>query len=77
MIGAAESVLTLPNRPTDQCNKICDEFKHSITKFHDKSNTGLLDWTKLESMRGDIRDFINIIEGHKSSIAVGLGTINV
>ena len=77
VVNADISVLTLLKGPIDRCNEICSEFEQSMTKFQRKSKTGLLDWTKLEFMRGDINDFIDTIEGYKSTITVGLGTINL
>jgi len=77
VINADTSVLTLLGGPIDRCKETCNEFEQSIKKFHGKSKTGLLDWSKLEFMRGDINDFIDTIEGYKSTITVGLGTINL
>lgn len=77
VINADTSVLTLLEGPIDRCKEICKEFEQSMKKFQGKSKTGLLDWTKLEFMRGDINDFIDTIEGYKSTITVGLGTINL
>lgn len=71
------SLLPLLEGPIDRCKDICNEFEQSMKKFHGKSKTGLLDWTKLEFMKGDINDFIETIEGYKSTITVGLGTINL
>ena len=45
--------------------------------FWRKSKTGLRDWTKMEFMRGDINAFIERISGYKSTISVGLGTVNM
>ena len=77
VINADTSVLMLLEGPIDRCKEICNEFEQSMKKFQGKSKTGLLDWTKLEFMRGDINDFIDTIEGYKSTITVGLGTINL
>lgn len=71
------SVLALLEGPIDRCKDICIEFEQSMKKFHAKSKTSLLDWTKLEFMKGDINDFIETLEGYKSTITVGLGTINL
>lgn len=77
VINADTSVLMLLEGPIDRCKNVCNEFEQSMKRFHKTSKTGLLDWTKLEFMRGDINDFIDIIDGYKSTIAVGLGTINL
>jgi hypothetical protein len=71
------SVVALLEGPIGRCKEICIEFEQSVKKFHGKSKTGFLDWTKLEFMKGDINDFIDTIEGYKSTITVGLGTINL
>lgn len=77
VINADTLVLTLLEGPIDRCKEVCNEFEQSMKKFHGKSKTGLLDWTKLEFMRGDINEFIGTIDGYKSTITVGLGTINL
>lgn len=77
VIDADTSILVLLEGPIDRCRGICTEFAQSMQKFHDKSQTSLLDWTKLEFKRGDINDFIDTIEGYKSTIMVGLGTVNL
>lgn len=75
--NADTSVLVLLEGPVDRCREICNEFEQSMKKFHGRSKTGLLDWTKLEFMKGDINDFIDTIESYKSTTMVGLGTINL
>lgn len=71
------SMLALLQGPIDRCNQICSEFEQSIKVFSGKSTTGLLDWAKMEFMRGDINEFIDTIAGYKSTISVGLGTITM
>lgn len=76
-ISADAPILKLLKDPIDRCKEVCGEFEQSMKKFQGKSKTGVLDWTKLEFMRGDINDFIDSIEGYESTITVALGTINL
>lgn len=71
------SILALLQGHIDWCNQICSEIEQSIKVFSGKSKTGLLDWAKMELMRGDISEFIDTIAGYKSTISVGLGTITM
>ena len=71
------SVPPLLESPIERCTDICKEFEQSMKKFNEKSKSRLLDWTKLESMGGDINEFIDTIESYESTIVVGLGTINL
>ncbi|GKZ67834.1 hypothetical protein AnigIFM50267_002386 [Aspergillus niger] len=48
-----------------------------MESFWRKSKTGIRDWTKIKFMRGDIHEFIDTISGYKSTISVGLGTLNI
>lgn len=75
--NAETSVLALLQRPIDRCSLVCREFEQSIKVFSGKSETGFRDWAKMQYMRGDINEFIDIIAGYKSTISVGLGTINM
>lgn len=77
VVNADASVVALLQGPIDRCQETCTEFEQSMKKFHGKSKAGLLDWTKLEFMRGDINDFIETLEGYKSTITVGIGTITL
>lgn len=76
-VDAETSMLELLHGPIDRCSKICREFEQSMDSFRQKSKTGIRDWAKMEFMRGDINEFIDIISGYKSTISVGLGTINM
>jgi hypothetical protein len=71
------SILTFLQRPIERCSQVCREFEKSMERFRGKSKTGFLDWTKMEFMRGDINEFIETLEGYKSTISVGLGTITL
>ena len=48
-----------------------------MKEFRGKSKTSLLDWAKLEFMRGDINEFIDTIAGYKATISVGLGVVTM
>ncbi|XRM40505.1 hypothetical protein ABZX51_003823 [Aspergillus tubingensis] len=63
------SILALLQGHIDWCNQICSEIEQSIKVFSGKSKTGLLDWAKMELMRGDISEFIDTIAGYKSTIS--------
>lgn len=75
--NADPSMMALLQSPIDRCNQVCREFEQSMKSFSYKTKTGIRDWTKLEFMRGDINEFIETVAGYKSTIVVGLGTINM
>lgn len=75
--NAEASMLVLLQGPIDRCSQVCREFEQSMEAFSQKSKTGFRDWTRMEFMRGDINEFIDIIAGYKSTISVGLGTITM
>jgi Fungal N-terminal domain of STAND proteins len=75
--NAETSVLPLLQRPIDRYSQVCYEFEQSIKVFSRKSRTSFRDWTKMEFMRGDINEFTDSIAGYKSTILIGLGTINM
>jgi DNA repair ATPase RecN len=77
VVDAEASMLELLHGPIERCSKMCHEFEQSMESFWRKSKTGIRDWAKMEFMRGDINEFIDIISGYKSTISVGLGTINM
>lgn len=68
---------TLLERPVDRCGQLCREFEAAMERFGGKTKMGLRDWTKMEFMRGDIRDFMDTLASYKSTIMVGLGTITM
>jgi hypothetical protein len=75
--NAEQSMLTLLQGPVERCSQVCREFEQSMEVFRGKSKTGFRDWTRMEFMRGDMNEFIEIIAGYKSTISVGLGTITM
>ncbi|KAJ5452462.1 hypothetical protein N7445_000645 [Penicillium cf. griseofulvum] len=77
VINAEASILALLKGPIDRCSQVCREFEQSMQVFNKKSKTGFRDWTKMEFMRGDINEFIEVIAGYKSTISVALGTITM
>lgn len=70
-------VLALLKGPVGRCAQVCREFEDAMKIFNGKSKTGLKDWTKMEFMRGDINEFIDILADYKSTITIGLGTITM
>ncbi|KAL2201524.1 hypothetical protein P885DRAFT_26721 [Corynascus similis CBS 632.67] len=72
-----KAVSTLLKGPLNRCSQICREFEDAMENFSGTTKTGLRDWTKMEFMRGDIRDFVDTIASYKSTIMVGLGTITI
>lgn len=75
--SAKASMFELLQSPIDRYSQVCAEFKHSLEAFSQESTTNIRDWTKMEFMRGDINDFINVVAGYKSTISIGLCTITM
>ncbi|KAJ5337479.1 uncharacterized protein N7506_005501 [Penicillium brevicompactum] len=71
------SMLDLLQGPVDRCSQVCHEFEEAMESFWRKSKTGFRDWAKMEFMRGNINEFIDILSGYKSTISIGLGTITM
>lgn len=53
------------------------QFEESIAAFSVRSKTSFRDWTKMEFMGGDINEFIDVIAGYKSTIAVGRSSSDI
>ncbi|KAH7419982.1 hypothetical protein BKA64DRAFT_611994 [Cadophora sp. MPI-SDFR-AT-0126] len=70
-------ILALLKGPVSRCAQVSREFEDAMKKFDVKSKPGLKDWTKMEFMRGDINEFIDTLADYKSTITIGLGTINM
>jgi hypothetical protein len=70
-------ILALLKDPIGRCAQVSREFEDAMKKFGAKSKSGLKDWTKMEFMRGDINEFIDTLADYKSTITIGLGTINM
>ncbi|KAK4943411.1 hypothetical protein LTR66_014611 [Elasticomyces elasticus] len=71
------SMLDLLQGPVDRCSQVCHEFEEAMESFWRKSKTGFRDWAKMEFMRGNTNEFIDILSGYKSTISIGLGTITI
>ncbi|KXX73059.1 hypothetical protein MMYC01_210529 [Madurella mycetomatis] len=71
------SILALLEGPVERCSQVCREFEDAMEKFSGKSKTGLMDWAKLEFMRGDINDFMDTLASYKSTIMIAVGTITI
>lgn len=77
-VGADDSITrSLIDGPVARCSQICHDFEAAMQKFSSKSRLGLVDWARMEFMAGDISDFMDTIASYKSTIAVGLGVINM
>jgi len=70
-------VLALLKGPIGRCAQVSADFEDAMKTFSGKSKTGLIDWAKMEFMRGNINEFIDILADYKSTITVGLGTITL
>ncbi|KAJ5194895.1 uncharacterized protein N7498_008333 [Penicillium cinerascens] len=75
--SAETSMFELLQSPIGRCGQVCGEFKQSLEAFSQNSKMGVRDWTKMEFMRGDIDDFINVVAGYKSTISIGLCAITM
>lgn len=72
-----EAMLVLLQGPIKRCDQICRDFERSMSTFGGRSKATPLDWAKMEFMKGDINEFIEVVAGYKSTISVGLGTITL
>ncbi|PVH73874.1 hypothetical protein DL98DRAFT_468734 [Cadophora sp. DSE1049] len=70
-------ILALLKGPVSRCAQVSREFEAAMKTFDAKSKSSLKDWTKMEFMRGDINEFIDTLADYKSTITIGLGTINM
>ena len=77
VINTEQSMFTLLEGPIKRCSKVCDEFEKSMQRFKGKSKASFLDWTKMEFMRGDINEFIDVIAEYKSTISVCIGIVTM
>ncbi|KAI5457661.1 hypothetical protein BGZ63DRAFT_393433 [Mariannaea sp. PMI_226] len=76
-IGADISILALLESPVKRCDQVCYEFEKAMQEFSGKPKASILDWAKMEFRRDNINGFLDTLAGYKSTIAVGLGTINL
>ena len=77
MNNAETSVLAFLEGPTDRYSQACCEFEQSIKVFSGKSKMDFRDWAKIQFMRDNINEFIDIIAVYKSTILVCLDSINM
>ncbi|KAF7920156.1 uncharacterized protein EAE97_011497 [Botrytis byssoidea] len=70
-------ILALLKGPVSRCAQVSREFEAAMKTFDTKSKLGLKDWAKMEFMRGDINEFIDTLADYKSTITIGLGTVNM
>ena len=76
--GIQESLWVLRQGPIDRCKEMCPAFEEAMKSFGGaKSKIGIRDWAKMEFRQGTITDFVDRISSYKSTIAVGLGIINL
>ncbi|KAH8678494.1 hypothetical protein BX600DRAFT_149713 [Xylariales sp. PMI_506] len=72
-----DSLLTLVQGPVSRCAEVCGEFKTAMDKFGGKAKVGVIDWTKMQFMKGDIQEFTETLCCYKSTISVALGTVTM
>ncbi len=77
VVDDEQSMFTRLRGPIERCDKVCSNFEQSMNKFKGKSKTGIVDWAKMEFMKGDVNEFIDTLGSYKSTISVHLGTITL
>ena len=77
VVNDEQSMFTHLRGPIERCDKVCSNFEQSMNKFKGKSKTGILDWAKMEFMKGDVNEFIDTLWSYKSTISVHLGAITL
>lgn len=66
--------------PLLRCGQACKDFEEVIancTKHSSDSKTSFRDWAKLQYLGSDIVEFKNMLAGHKATISVAIGDINL
>ncbi len=78
-LAADTSMPNLLRGPVTRCTEVCSKFKAAMAQFsgNGKSKTTIVDWAKMEFMRGSISEFIDNIAGYKATISVGLGVLTM
>ncbi len=74
-VESQTEILSLIEGPVKRCSDLCDEFNLAMEKFNGKPRMGLIDWTRMEFKKGDIRDFTETLASYKATILISLGTI--
>jgi hypothetical protein len=73
-----ESLWLLFQGPIDRFKDICPDLEEAIKSFGGSEiKVGLRDWAKMEFRKRTITEFIHRIACYKSTIAIGLGIINL
>ena len=49
----------------------------NVYRLLEKTKTSLKDWIKMEFMRDDNHEFIDVLSSYKSTISVGFGTLTM
>jgi len=76
-IDSNAAILELLVGLMNRCRRVCADFEKAMEKFHAKPYVGLRDWVKMEFMKSDINDFIDILAGYKSTIMIARGIITL
>lgn len=71
------SMAELLSGPITRCSRVCSEFEEAMARFSRKSKTDIIDWAKMEFMRGDFNQFLDTVAGYKATISVGLGVLTM
>lgn len=71
------SIAELLRGPINRCSQLCQEFQAAMTRFSAKSKMGIVDWARMEFLRGDFNQFMDTLAGYKATISVGLGVLTM
>lgn len=66
--------------PLSQCHRACTDFEALLVaccKHSGGSRTSFRDWARLRYMDGDITQFVNMLAGYKSTVAIALADANL
>lgn len=70
-------IVELLQSPIKRCDQLCKEFEIAMRRFSGKSKTNIIDWARMEFMRGGFSQFLDTLAGYKATIAVGLGVLTM
>ncbi|KAL0929880.1 uncharacterized protein CTRU02_215089 [Colletotrichum truncatum] len=74
-INLEHPIMNLLASPVVRCNQLCTKFENSMREFDAESKASFLDWSRMEFMKGNITDFMDILSSYKGTVSVGLGAI--
>ncbi|GKT67147.1 hypothetical protein ColTof4_13537 [Colletotrichum tofieldiae] len=77
MLQRDVSSMTPLKGPISRCSQLCLDFDKSMNELTGKAKIRSRDWAKLKLRRDDIHELIDKLSGYRSTIAVGLGAINL